>query len=271
MKSAATAKATVLLVLASSWSYAAPVPVIEITETPVVPRTGGTQPLQVQSAAGYSVQNELLFSLQQLQDEVRMLRGALEEQQHKVERLEQQQRERYRDMDRRISLLMSAVPDDALLAAQSNQEQPKPTAGLPNVADNAELNASVEGVTAGDAAAYDKAYSHVRQREFDQAEKSFELFLNDYPNSSLVPNAWYWLGEVKLAQGKVEAATSAFNQVVTGYPGHAKAADALYKLGVLSERGGDGAAARALMKRVQDEYPQTSAAGLARSFLSNQQ
>jgi tol-pal system protein YbgF len=139
------------------------------------------------------------------------------------------------------------------------------------VTDNAELNASVEGVAAGDAAAYDKAYSHVRQREFDQAEKSFELFLNDYPNSSLVPNAWYWLGEVKLAQGKVEAATSAFNQVVTGYPGHAKAADALYKLGVLSERGGDGAAARALMKRVQDEYPQTSAAGLARSFLSNQQ
>ncbi|MET3998928.1 tol-pal system protein YbgF [Marinobacterium sp. MBR-109] len=271
MKSAATAKATVLLVLASSWSYAAPVPVIEITETPVASRTGGTQSLQVQSTGGVSVQNELLFSLQQLQDEVRMLRGALEEQQHKLERLEQQQRERYRDMDRRISLLMSAMPDDALLTAQTALEQSQPTVKVPDAAENAATDTSAERPAASDTAAYDKAYSHVRQREFDQAEKAFELFLNDYQNSALVPNAWYWLGEVKLAQGKVEAAGSAFNQVITGYPVHAKAADALYKLGVLAERGGDGATAKSLMQRVQNEYPQSSAAGLARSFLSNQQ
>lgn len=274
MKSAATAKATVLLVLASSWSYAAPVPVIEITETPVAPRTGGTQSLQVQGTGGYSVQNELLFSLQQLQDEVRTLRGALEEQQHKLERLEQQQRERYRDMDRRISLLMSAMPDDTLLAAQGSQASPDQSLQTGDSSEAAGTNAAnnpVTGAVEDDTVAYDQAYSHVREREYDRAEKAFELFLSEHQNSALVPNAWYWLGEVKLAQSKVEAATNAFNQVITGYPGHAKAADALYKLGVLAGRGGDGSAARALMQRVQDEYPQTSAAGLARSFLSNQQ
>jgi len=95
--------------------------------------------------------------------------------------------------------------------------------------------------------------------------------LRDHSDSSLVPNAWYWLGEVKLAQGKVEAAGSAFNQVLTSYPRNAKAADALYKLAVLADRGGDRATARQLMQRVQNEYPQSSAAGLARSFLATQQ
>lgn len=273
MKSAATVTASFLLMLASSWSFAAPVPVIEITETPVAPSTGGrTQSLQVQPGGGISVQNELIFTLQQLQDEVRMLRGALEEQQHKISRLEQQQLDRYRDVDRRLSLLMSAVPDDALQAAQGGPSTPEPSAtDSTSVPMPSPAPAPTAAAGQADTAAYDAAYGHVRQREFDRAETALELFLRDHANSSLVPNAWYWLGEVKLAQGKVEAAGSAFNQVLTAYPGNAKAADALYKLAVLADRGGDRAMARQLMQRVQNEYPQSSAAGLARSFLSTQQ
>lgn len=271
MKSAATVTTSFLLMLASSWSFAAPVPVIEITETPVASSAGGrAQSLQVQPGGGISVQNELVFTLQQLQDEVRMLRGALEEQQHKINRLEQQQLDRYRDVDRRLSLLMNAVPDDALLAAQGGQSASEPpTSDTANTPAPAPVPPAASGQD--DTAAYDLAYGHVRQREFDRAEAALELFLRDHSDSSLVPNAWYWLGEVKLAQGKVEAAGSAFNQVLTSYPRNAKAADALYKLAVLADRGGDRATARQLMQRVQNEYPQSSAAGLARSFLATQQ
>jgi tol-pal system protein YbgF len=269
MNRAATVKAA-LLVLASSWTQVAAVPVIEITEIAPAPLGGsGVRPLPLQQGAGMSLQNELLFMLQQLQDEVRMLRGALEEQQHKVDRLEQQQRDRYRDLDRRISLLMAALPDEALLKArqaQSVDTAKDTTSALPQEETGAPASSA-----GADSVAYEAAFAHVRQRDFVQAEEAFDRFVKEYPDSALIPNAWYWLGEVKLAQGRSDAAASAFDLVLTRYPRHAKAADALYKLGVLAQREGDSAGAARLMQRVQNEYPHSSAAGLARSFLSTQQ
>lgn len=275
MRHAATVQAAVLLMLASSCSGADPVPVIEITEATAGSLAGGqVQSSQLTAAGKNPLQHEMLFTLQQLQDEVRMLRGALEEQQYKVARLEQQQRERYRDMDRRISLLMAAMPEEALLAAQSELSSPaEPPESTPVSSDTdkpADNTAKATAATEG-SGAYDRAYALVRQRDYLQAEQALEAFLAEFPDSKLVPNAWYWLGEVKLAQGKSEAAAQAFNQVIAGYPDHAKSADALYKLGVLAQRGGDHVRSQQLMQRVLDEYPQTSAAGLARSFLTTQQ
>ena len=280
MRYFATARVAALLMLASSWSSAAPVPVIEITDATGAPLAGGQANLSGPAvSARNSVQQEMLFTLQQLQDEVRSLRGKVEEQEYRLKQMEQEQRERYRDMDRRISLLMAAVPEEALLAAQNelnSAAQPAPsgegspvsgTAGTASAVDNAVDN---ESAALGEQDAYDQAYGQVRQRNYARAEASLDAFLRQYPDSSLAPNAWYWLGEVKLAQGKSEAAAQAFNQVLTAYPDHAKSADALYKLGVLAQRGGDRARAQALMQRVLNEYPQTAAAGLARSFLTTQ-
>jgi tol-pal system protein YbgF len=278
MKSLVTVGAALLLALTSLCSRAAdPVPVIEISPPPVAPGAAG-QPSPARRGAGVSVQNELLLTLQQMQDEIRALRGALEAQQHKLERLERLQRERYRDMDRRLGLLISTLPEGA--APASPQASPQGEAGAPAAVPERTDAAAGADTTAGadatdsaamsDGAAYDNAYRYVREREFVQAEEALAQFLTRYPDSALLPNAWYWIGEVKLALGKEEAATDAFNQVISRFPTHPKAADALYKLGLLAQRGGDGALARRLMQQLQEQFPQSSAAGLARSFLSNQ-
>lgn len=277
MKYFATAKAAALLLATvPSWSSAAPVSVIEITDATGAPLAGEPVGTVRSAAVGRnSVQQEMLFTLQQLQDEVRTLRGKLEEQEYRLKQMEQEQRERYRDMDRRISLLMAAIPEEALLTAQNElnaRTQPAiPAEESPGGSDSGAAPADGGATSAmSDQAAYDQAYAHIRQRNYTAAEESLDLFLRQYPDSTLVPNAWYWLGEVKLAQGKSEAAAQAFNQVLTSYPNHAKSADALYKLGVLAQRGGDRTRAQELMQRVLNEYPQTAAAGLARSFLTTQ-
>lgn len=276
MKYFATAKAAALLLATvPSWSSAAPVSVIEITDATGAPLAGEPVGTVRSAAVGRnSVQQEMLFTLQQLQDEVRTLRGKLEEQEYRLKQMEQEQRERYRDMDRRISLLMAAIPEEALLAAQTElnaRAQPDTTEDSQGSSDaGAAPAAGGETATLSEQAAYDQAHAHIRERNYIQAEASLETFLRQYPDSTLVPNAWYWLGEVKLAQGKSEAAAQAFNQVLTSYPNHAKSADALYKLGVLAQRGGDRTRAQELMQRVLNEYPQTAAAGLARSFLTTQ-
>src|SRR5690606_39450278 len=52
---------------------------------------------------------ELFYMIQQLQREVRDLRGQVEEQQHQISRLQQQGRDRYVDLDQRILELSKAV------------------------------------------------------------------------------------------------------------------------------------------------------------------
>ena len=49
---------------------------------------------------------------------------------------------------------------------------------------------------------YDDAYALLKKGEYDAAEQAFLKFMKDYPDSSLLGNANYWLGECYYAQGQ---------------------------------------------------------------------
>lgn len=254
---------TSLLALSALAAQAAPVTVVEVSEA------GGAAPVQPHAL---SVQNEMFFMLQQLQDEVRGLRGIVEQQQYRLDLLERQQKERYRDMDKRIGLLYRQLPPEAGTAPAAvtdmSGEQEASGIELPRTAPEAEASSSQEeGGVPGAQAAYEAAFARVRAREFEAAEAQLKSFIDKYPGNALQANAWYWLGEVHLAQGKVSDSQAAFSHVVEVFGRHGKAADALYKLGVLADRAGDMAGATQLMQRVVQEYPQAPAANLARGYL----
>src|SRR5690606_36012012 len=77
----------------------------------------------------------------------------------------------------------------------------------------------------------------------------FEAFARDFPDSGLLPNAVYWMGEIYLVQNDQQAAIERFSRVVEDYPAHQKAADAHYKLGTLYLQLGDKVQARAHLER----------------------
>lgn len=267
----------------------AEVPVIEIREAGAA---AGSAAVSRQSAAvvGNAAGNEMVLLLQQLQDEVRSLRGTVEQQQRRITQLEDQQRDRYRDVDRRLSLLFQSLPADAALvqpdaasngvgqqsASSGSSVADAPLTSAPLDAGTPESVASQQGETvSGQPAAigndqrdYDAAYALIRQREFASANTALVEFINAYPDSALIPNAWYWKGEVHLAQRQNEGARQAFTQVLENYAGHSKAPDAMYKLGVLFGRSGDTAAATEMMRKVIETYPQSSAAELAQGYLT---
>ncbi len=245
------------LALSALGVQAAPVTVVEVSEA-------GATSMQPRAL---SAQNEMFFMLQQLQDEVRALRGIIEQQQYRLDQLEQQQRDRYRDMDKRIGLLYQQLPEGStglsLPAVAASEGRASPETVQPQ-----EQALSADGgQAAGEAEVYEAAFAKVRARDFATAEIELKAFIADYPASALQANAWYWLGEVYLAQQRSADATAAFTRVVDNFSQHGKAADALYKLGVLSGRSGDAAKARQLMQRVVQEYPQAPAADLARGYL----
>lgn len=245
------------LVLFSTGALAAePVPVIELQ---VEESTRGVAPATLSNLSSRNNSNEMLMLLEQLQDEVRSLRGMVEQQQHQIQRMEQQQRDRYRDLDRRISQAGSRpapLSNNATIAdTVSSTGSPAPTP-LP-AADS----------TPTDTQAYQSAFTLVRQKAYAEALTAFASFIELYPDSARLPNAYYWIGEVNLAEQKLEPAKQAFERVLSQYPDHRKVADSTYKLGVVHHQLGDQAKADELFQQTISRFPDTSAANLARDYL----
>lgn len=244
------------------------VPVIEVSQ--------GNSPV---SSHVPSQSTELLLIIQQLQDEMRRLRGQVESQQFQLKRMESEQKERYRDMDRRISMLVQtqltqldetqplASSEDSAPPAAAPAEAPEPAAEN-KPATKPAAKPAVANNDATDQADYQAAFALVRSREFTAAAEQFNQFLINHPQSPRVPNVHYWLGEIYLAQAQSEPAEKAFTQVISQFPDSIKAADAMYKLGIVYKQRGNVEQAMEYMRRVMQDYPESSAARLAESALN---
>lgn len=219
-----------------------------------------------------SAQSELVLMIQQLQAEVRQLRGEIETQQYRLQKLEREQLERYRDVDRRLSALILGGGSAAAPAPQPAASAPAPVeqapAQEPVAATPAPSAPSPAPAAVSDSEAYASAFALVRERRFEEALTAFEGFVATYPSSDRLANAHYWIGEVQLAQQKLEPARAAFQLVVDQFGQHPKRPDALYKLGVTQDRLGDLAARTSTFEQLIANYPKSSAAGLARNYQS---
>ncbi|TCK08836.1 tol-pal system protein YbgF [Marinobacterium mangrovicola] len=250
-----------LLTLSLAAGSAAAAEVTQIPVTEVRSGAGMQQGLQ-------SGQSQLLMMVQQLQEEVRQLRGQVETQQYQINKMKQEQLDRYRDTDRRLSAIINATAagGGAALAAPSSSDSASSDAAEAAPAPTTD-SSNQTAVASGDAqSAYQSAFQLVRERKFDEAQASFQAFISDYPDSDHVANAYYWIGEIQLAEQSLEQAQTSFNKVVSDYPSHVKVPDALYKLGVVQDRLGKREAAQGSFQRLIQDYPQSSAAGLARNY-----
>ena len=197
-----------------------------------------------------------------------MLRGLVEEQEHRIKQMEQNQLDQYEDLDRRLSARSGGVsqPSSATDAGPSTGEQVVDARGPLQPPAN-------EGAAPADPAKeklmYEAAFDLVKQRDFEKAALAFSAFVRRYPDSEYAGNAQYWLGEVHLAQSDLQSAGQAFAQVPARYPGHRKEADALYKLADVERRLGNAQKARELYQEVLSKHPNTSAAQLARRDLES--
>jgi len=282
------------LLLAGSAATAA-VPVEES-----VPSRGGEQPAQGQRGAGSAPAassgeavdarsmdqaqggsgdagrlSQLFYQIQVLQQEVQQLRGMVEEQSYRLERLARDQQEQYLDLDRRMQALREGA-GPARVASPSGQSGgstagtggASPGAGSGGASAGSSSGAGSGGAAGSEREAYANAFDLMRQRQFEASAQAFEALIQNYPNGAYTPNAFYWLGELHLAQDEHEAARQSFAQVVNLYPDHQKVPDALYKLGVAYHRLGDVERARRYLDQVRSDYPQSSAAGLAQTYLA---
>lgn len=171
-------------------------------------------------AADNSDKLETLNQINALKEEVRNLRGQVEELQQQLNQQKEAGRNQYLDIDGRLNRLEGGTKpaggNDAGAPAQ-------PETGAPAEAPPAASNGN-------DRADYDAAFKALKAGDYVKSSRGFKAFIDRWPKSTLIPNARYWLGESYYATGNYEMAATQFKQVVDTYPTHPKAADAALKL-----------------------------------------
>lgn len=151
----------------------------------------------------------------------------------------------------------------------SSAETPPPpsvTAGTPSsspvVGSLGTLGGS-DGNTA--ASVYQDAFTALRERRYDVAEKGFTDFLARWPDDALVPNAQYWLGETYYVRNDFERAARIFAESYQKFPQGPKAPDNLLKLALSLAGMGKKTEACLTFAQLKKEYPAGSVPVLTRA------
>jgi tol-pal system protein YbgF len=205
----------------------------------------------------------LLNQLQELQQTVQELRGQIDNQNHIIETLKNQQLTLYKDLDARLNQLKSQPTAKAPSEPMPTQAQPE----LPKAKQNMPASTTASN-PADEQISYMAAYGLVEKKEFKKAELALQDYIKQYPQSAYTPNAEYWLGEIYLQQKNYAAAIAHFENIVNNFPASNKHADALFKLGQALAENGQMADAKAKFQAVIQQYPNSEAAELAQKQLN---
>ena len=191
---------------------------------------------------------DLSQRLEAAQNETRTLRGQLEELQHAHARSQEQQREMYADVDRRLQAIESG-------AGSAGAGLSGTSSGLPIPQGNDKAN-------------YQAAFDLLKEGKYAAAAAGFRQFLATFPNSPLADNAQYWLGEANYVTKDYQQALRAFRTVVEKYPESRKLPDALLKIGYCHYELKNYNDAKAALTQVVQQFPETTAARLASQRLA---
>lgn len=229
---------------------------------------------------------EMLRRLENLQREVQVLRGDIDEQAHIVKGIRDRQRKLYLDIDRRLGQLEQTGPGATRTGAaqlpggipqaaspgtaQASRSTQEIAAGGADTAGGARLAAP--GTAAQPAAAidptmerraYENAFAKIRDGQYEAAIKDLQAFLAKYPGGQYAGNAQYWLGEANYKNGRYAGAIQEFNKVAEQYPSSPKVPGSLLKIGFAYYETQEWSKARSQLEEVIKRYPNSSAARLA--------
>lgn len=176
--------------------------------------------------------------IQSLLQEVSELRALVEEQGHELSRLKQLQLDNYVDLDRRVSSLPGS--------GSNAKQQPKDTDSSIDSQAPVDTSGSVNN-GASEADDYKAAYDLLRQRQVDQSLVAFKEYLKKYPSGEFSANSCYWLGEIFLLKNQLPQARDWFSKLLQDFPESTKVPDAKFKLGKVYHLLGDKKRAKPLL------------------------
>lgn len=200
---------------------------------------------------------ELLQRVEQLEAEVRQIRGELEIYRYRFDQLQQESTRGYAP---------PASPPGAAIPPVT--EQPGAAHGSVTTAPPAArtMPTTTAGTTQAD---FEAALGELREGRPARAIVGFQRFLSTYPNSDQADDAQYWLGESYYLSRDYGSAKEAFINLGVRHPESTRLPDALLKLGYIYGETGETNRAREVLQKLVQSYPNTQAANLAERRLQS--
>lgn len=187
----------------------------------------------------------IYLKIRALEQEIATLRNLIEENTYLIERYQELQQQRYLDLDKRLHSLLSGELEE--LNEQSL-----------NLND---LNSTEE------IDLYKEALELFEVSRYAEALEVFRDLIISFPEGSYSADAYFWSGELYLAQEQLEDAREHYLVVAEKFKDHDRVADCLYKLGVIEKVLLNNEAANSYFSRLISEYPDTGAAELAKKSM----
>ena len=185
---------------------------------------------------------ELLYQkIQVLENEIQDLRNILEENSILVDRSLELQQQRYLDLDARILEISRLESEEVMIIESDNLNQ----------TDELERNL------------YKQALTLFEESRFAEALQVFSEIIISFPEGSYTPEAYFWSGELFLAQEMFEDAKISYQYVVDQFPDHQRSPDSLFKIAEILRAQGELDLATILYDNVIENYPDTGASQLS--------
>ena len=218
---------------------------------------------------------QIMQKNQQLENDIRTLRGKIEEQGNEIEQLKHELTNRYTDLDQRLELLQQKIDPESATSAEDNQQDTPPSnTTITNPSSNttaAAVNKSPVVVSTQNTsepsglekAAYTVALDAYKQGGAKKAIAPMQNFIKNNPNSVYISNAYFWLAEFNLAIEPTNYAEAKKNYgiVANQYPNSSRAPRAVYQLyNIAKEVDKNTAQANQYKAKLLKQYPKSEEA-----------
>jgi TolA-binding protein len=233
---------------------------------------------------------DLIQKNQQLENQIRELRGKIEEQDHAIDQLNKELTNRYTDLDQRLELLNQKLdPENNTQEQQSPAENaptgnttteqpeqaapvttPNKTAAPPATPPTTQSSSTPSNSNntsdpiALEKAAYTVALDAYKKGGAKQAIAPMQNFIKNYPNSIYTGNAYFWLAEFQLGidPPNYNEAKKNYEVVAAKFPNSSKAPRALYQLySIAKDVNKNTQTANVYKNKLLNTYPKSEEAG----------
>jgi tol-pal system protein YbgF len=227
---------------------------------------GQTSPASPPPSNGVALVNQL----QAMRDQMQQMQGQIEELQHQLQQLQQTGKDQYIDLDSRLGRLEKSQP--ALGGSAAAPAASAATAATASTASSAPATSARPMSEADKAAAkadFDAAFKALRDGNYVDSARGFRAFIGKYPDSPLVPNAYYWLGSSYQVTQNCKPALDAFGTLLRKYPDDPKAGEAQLRIADCQIALKEFAAARTTLQAVIKSNPGTPLEKRARARMDD--
>jgi len=216
---------------------------------------------------------ELYASVDRLQEEIQLLRGKIEEKEHRQKnmlsgdagdsiesRMTNLEQVSLSIKDRLLRIEEYLALDGAAkkpTSAKTGPEKPpaREKADIPPAKEMAENEL------------YAKAKQDFDSGELEAARAGFLEFLKRYPKSAIADSSQFWVGEIYYRQKWYEKAILEYQKVIENYPKGNKIQASLLKQGFSFFNLGDKSNGRLILKELIKKYPSSNEAKIAKQKL----